>query len=154
MDDVGALVVPILAVLDKATTIASTLSAHRSGPEATVVPGDIVAGLIHVLMTKMNEKEMESSINQAQKIVDDISEGDEDNDIDIDYCEESDESEEIQNVGVSTYMCNCNVCMATRVAILNLPSFEPQSLDQRWVYDAIKSTALKHRISIEGVVEV
>lgn len=154
MDEADALLVPILAVVNKATTIGATLCAHKNGDDAAVAPADIVAGLIHVLVTEMSEQDMQSSIDEARRIVDDIRQGGDDDDGDDSEEPDSHELEaQVRNVGVSTYMCNCDVCMTTRVAILNFPSFQPVSVDQSWVYNAICKTAAEHEISIEGVVE-
>lgn len=156
MDDTDALLVPILAVLNKATQISSTLSAHRGGENAIVVSGDIVAGLIYVLMTEMSNEDMQSSIDEARRIVDEVFEGDDEDETNNPAFvsgEDVAETEEVHNIGASTYRCNCDLCTRTRVAILNFPSFEPQSVDQQWVYNAICKTASEHQISIEGVEE-
>jgi hypothetical protein len=99
----------------------------------------VVSGLIYRLMTPMNEDEQTKSIDEAESIL---------------YAESSDEEEEIETVdepfrekrNIKYNSCNCNVCMNTRVCLLNFKDFIPKDPLGDIVKNSIYETCEKYNL--------
>jgi len=98
----------------------------------------IVSGLIYRLMTPMNEGELKRSIDEAESIL---------------YAESSDE-EEIETIdepfnekrNIKYNNCNCDVCMQTRVCLLNFKDFIPKDPLGDIVKNSIYETCEKYNL--------
>ena len=98
----------------------------------------IVSGLIYRLMTPMNEGELKRSIDEAESIL---------------YAESSDE-EEIETIdepfnekrNIKYNNCNCDVCMNTRVCLLNFKDFIPKDPLGDIVKNSIYETCEKYNL--------
>jgi hypothetical protein len=98
----------------------------------------IVSGLIYRLMTPMNEDELKRSIDEAESIL---------------YAESSDE-EEIETVdepfnekrNIKYNNCNCDVCMNTRVCLINFKVFIPNDPLGDIVKNSIYETCEKYNL--------
>jgi len=99
----------------------------------------VVSGLIYRLMTPMNEDEQTKSIDEAESIL---------------YAESSDEEEEIETVdepirekrNIKYNSCNCDVCMNTRVCLLNFKDFIPKDPLGDIVKNSIYETCGKYNL--------
>ncbi len=99
----------------------------------------VVSGLIYRLMTPMNEDELKRSIDEAESIL---------------YAESSDEEEEIETVdepirekrNIKYNSCNCDVCMNTRVCLLNFKDFIPKDPLGDIVKNSIYETCGKYNL--------
>ena len=98
----------------------------------------IVSGLIYRLMIPMNEEEQIKSIDEAESIL---------------YAESSDE-EEIETIDepfeekrtIKYNSCNCDVCMQTRVCLLNFKDFIPKDPLGDIVKNSIYETCEKYNL--------
>jgi len=98
----------------------------------------VVSGLIYRLMTPMEECELKRSIDEAESIL---------------YAESSDE-EEIETVdepfnkkrNIKYNSCNCDVCMNTRVCLLNFKDFIPKDPLGDIVKNSIYETCEKYNL--------
>lgn len=99
----------------------------------------VVSGLIYRLMTPMNEDELKRSIDEAESIL---------------YAESSDEEEEIETIdepfnekrNIKYNNCNCDVCMNTRVCLLNFKDFIPKDPLGDIVKNSIYETCEKYNL--------
>lgn len=99
----------------------------------------VVSGLIYRLMTPMEEDELKRSIDEAESIL---------------YAESSDEEEEIETVdepfngkrNIKYNSCNCDVCMNTRVCLLNFKDFIPKDPLGDTVKNSIYETCEKYNL--------
>lgn len=98
----------------------------------------VVSGLIYRLMTPMNEEEQIKSIDEAESIL---------------YAESSDE-EEIETVDepfngkrtIKYNSCNCDICMQTRICLLNFKDFIPKDPLGDIVKNSIYETCEKYNL--------
>lgn len=98
----------------------------------------VVSGLIYRLMTPMNEEEQIKSIDEAESIL---------------YAESSDE-EEIETVeepfngkrNIKYNSCNCDICMQTRLCLLNFKDFIPKDPLGDIVKNSIYETCEKYNL--------
>lgn len=98
----------------------------------------VVSGLIYRLMTPMNEDEQTKSIDEAESIL---------------YAESSDE-EEIETVdepirekrNIKYNSCNCDICMQTRICLLNFKDFIPKDPLGDIVKNSIYETCEKYNL--------
>jgi len=99
----------------------------------------VVSGLIYRLMTPMEEDEQTKSIDEAESIL---------------YAESSDEEEEIITIdepfnekrNIKYNSCNCDVCMNTRVCLLNFKDFIPKDTLGDIVKNSIYETCEKYNL--------
>jgi hypothetical protein len=99
----------------------------------------VVSGLIYRLMTPMNEDEQTKSIDEAESIL---------------YAESSDEEEEIETVdepirekrNIKYNSCNCDICMQTRICLLNFKDFIPKDPLGDIVKNSIYETCEKYNL--------
>ena len=99
----------------------------------------VVSGLIYRLMTPMEEDEQTKSIDEAESIL---------------YAESSDEEEEIITIdepfnekrNIKYNSCNCDVCMNTRVCLLNFKDFIPKDPLGDIVKNSIYETCEKYNL--------
>jgi hypothetical protein len=98
----------------------------------------VVSGLIYRLMTPMNDDELKKNIDEAESIL---------------YAESSDE-EEIETVdeslnekrNIKYNSCNCDICMQTRICLLNFKDFIPKDPLGDIVKNSIYETCEKYNL--------
>jgi hypothetical protein len=99
----------------------------------------VVSGLIYRLMTPMKDDELKSSLDEAESIL---------------YAESSDEEEEIETVDepigekrtIKYNSCNCDICMETRLCLINFKDFIPKDPLGDIVKNSIYETCEKHNL--------
>lgn len=108
----------LLATTTSALRISKTLCEHDN---TDILTGDhVICGLVYRLMTPMSEEEMNECLCDADKIMD--SESSEEDDSEIDIVEDEDkENNEERKVRVNN--CNCDICMQTRICMLNFNDY-------------------------------
>jgi len=133
-----------LSQMDSALKISEVLAGHSNSDEITT--DHLIAGLVYRLMTPMNDKDMNDSLNSAQKIIDKLKEPESEEE--YDQIEECYESVDYGSRKVKHPQCNCKICMGTRISLLNYHNHDcPDILSQRFK-DAIEATCNKHKIFI------
>jgi hypothetical protein len=98
----------------------------------------VVSGLIYRLMTPMTDDELKKNIDEAESIL---------------YAESSDE-EEIETVdepisekrNIKYNSCNCDICMQTRICLLNFKDFIPKDPLGDIVKNSIYETCEKYNL--------
>ena len=111
----GKLLLAVLANNISAMKISKILSEHSS--DNILTTDMVVSGLIYRLMTPMSDDELKKSMDEAESVL---------------YAESSDE-EEIETVdeplnekrNIKYNSCNCDICMQTRICLLNFKDFIP-----------------------------
>jgi len=111
----GKLLLAVLANNISAMKISKILSEHSS--DNILTTDMVVSGLIYRLMTPMSDDELKKSMDEAESVL---------------YAESSDE-EEIETVDeplnekrkIKYNSCNCDICMQTRICLLNFKDFIP-----------------------------
>jgi len=111
----GKLLLAVLANNISAMKISKILSEHSS--DNILTTDMVVSGLIYRLMTPMSNDELKKNMDEAETVL---------------YAESSDE-EEIETVDeplnekrkIKYNSCNCDICMQTRICLLNFKDFIP-----------------------------
>ena len=130
--------------MDSAMRISDTLAKHGSSEEITV--DHLITGLVYRLMIPMTNEEVDTSLSNAQQILDKLD--------DTDSEEGSDEECELdQNVTfgsrkVKTNNCNCDICMKARVCLLSYENHDCGDPLADKFKKAITMTCTKHKIYI------
>ena len=99
----------------------------------------VVSGLIYRLMTPMTDDELKKNIDEAESIL---------------YAESSEDEEEIETVDEQLYekrnikynSCNCDICMQTRICLLNFKDFIPKDPLGDIVKNSIYETCEKYNL--------
>lgn len=99
----------------------------------------VVSGLIYRLMTPMSDDELKKSIDEAESVL---------------YAESSEDEEEIETVDeplnekrtIKYNSCNCDICMQTRVCLLNFKDFIPKDPLGDIVKNSIYETCEKYNL--------
>jgi hypothetical protein len=99
----------------------------------------VVSGLIYRLMTPMSDEELKQNIDEAETVL---------------YAESSEDEEEIETVdepirekGTIKYnSCNCDICMQTRICLLNFKDFLPNDHLGDIVKNSIYETCGKYNL--------
>ncbi len=111
----GKLLLAVLANNISAMKISKILCEHSS--DNILTTDMVVSGLIYRLMTPMSNDELKKNMDEAETVL---------------YAESSDE-EEIETVDeplnekrkIKYNSCNCDICMQTRICLLNFKDFIP-----------------------------
>ena len=99
----------------------------------------VVSGLIYRLMTPMTDDELKKNIDEAESIL---------------YAESSEDEEEIETVDeplnekrtIKYNSCNCDICMQTRICLLNFKDFIPKDPLGDIVKNSIYETCKKYNL--------
>ena len=99
----------------------------------------VVSGLIYRLMTPMSDEELKQNIDEAESVL---------------YAESSEDEEEIETVDeplnekrtIKYNSCNCDICMQTRICLLNFKDFIPKDPLGDIVKNSIYETCEKYNI--------
>ena len=127
----------VLANNISAMKISKILNEHSQNDILTT--DMIVSGLIYRLMTPMSDDELKKSIDEAESML---------------YAESSDEEEEIETVDellndkrkIKYNSCNCDICMQTRICLLNFKDFIPNDPLTEIVKNSIYETCEKYNL--------
>ena len=117
-DPLKSLLTVYIGQMDSAMKISEILSLH--GGEETISEDNVIIGLIYRLMNPMSDEELNTSLDNAKKIINNIEEG-----------EEEEEEEEYINMGdyqaryIKKNNCNCNICGKARADLINYKNYEP-----------------------------
>lgn len=140
-----------LAQTDSAVKVSKIITEHS---EDKILNGDkIVCGLIYRLMNPMTDEEIQQSMENAEKLIND---SDSEEDSEEHYLQDNEFSEyeeklkngEIKSHKIVSNNCNCDICMKVRVCLLNYHNFECcDPLAQRFK-DAINHTCEEHKVII------
>ena len=99
----------------------------------------VVSGLIYRLMTPMSDEELKQNIDEAETVL---------------YAESSEDEEEIETVDepirekrtIKYNSCNCDICMQTRICLLNFKDFLPNDHLGDIVKNSIYKTCEKYNL--------
>lgn len=99
----------------------------------------VVSGLIYRLMTPMSDEELKQNIDEAESVL---------------YAESSEDEEEIETVDepfrekrtIKYNSCNCDICMQTRICLLNFKDFLPNDHLGDIVKNSIYETCEKYNL--------
>jgi len=99
----------------------------------------VVSGLIYRLMTPMSDEELKQNIDEAETVL---------------YAESSEDEEEIETVDepigekrtIKYNSCNCDICMQTRICLLNFKDFLPNDHLGDIVKNSIYETCEKYNL--------
>jgi len=111
----GKLLLAVLANNISAMKISKILCEHSS--DNILTTDMVVSGLIYRLMTPMSDDELKKNMDEAETVL---------------YAESSDEEEIItvdeplnEKRKIKYNSCNCDICMQTRICLLNFKDFIP-----------------------------
>lgn len=111
----GKLLLAVLANNISAMKISKILCEHSS--DNILTTDMVVSGLIYRLMTPMSDDELKKSMDEAESVL---------------YSESSDEEDIItvdeplnEKRNIKYNSCNCDICMQTRICLLNFKDFIP-----------------------------
>ena len=150
MDEVlESLLTVFLAQIDSAMSISEILAEHAGEKEMT--PDALVTGLVYRLMTPMKEDELQAAVTKGKEMVDKI------------YGSEESGSEEEGEEDTSLALidpdpvariikrntCNCEICIAARVCVLNYHAYETQDPLSEKFHNAINHACSKHKLLIQ-----
>ena len=99
----------------------------------------VVSGLIYRLMTPMSDEDLKQNIDEAETVL---------------YAESSEDEEEIETVDepirekrtIKYNSCNCDICMQTRICLLNFKDFLPNDHLGDIVKNSIYKTCEKYNL--------
>ena len=136
-----------LAQLNSSLEISKIISEHNSEEE---ISGDsVIGGLVYRLMTPMKNEEVTESLDIASNIYDKLLYSDSESDSDSDSEDIIEAvSPELTLRKVRTNNCNCEICIQTRVCLLNYNNHEPKDHLERMYKNAIKEACMKGKVYI------
>lgn len=129
----------LLAVLANNISAMKISKVLREHSQNDILTTDmVVSGLIYRLMTPMTDDELKRSINEAESVL---------------YAESSDEEEIItvdepirEKRNIKYNSCNCDICMQTRICLLNFNDFLPKDPLGDIVKNSICETCEKYNL--------
>ena len=131
-----------LSQMDSAMKISKIICEHSDREELS--GNDIICGLIYRLMIPMESKELNESLEKAEKLLEYNSD---------DEIEDYDDIPEIYERPIISQKlksnnCNCETCIQMRVCLLNYHSFETTDQLAEIYRNSIKTTCDKYNITI------
>jgi len=150
MDEVfESLMTVFLAHIDSAMSISEILSEHAG--ENEVSPDALITGLVYRLMTPMKDDEMQGALTKGKGMVDRLcspdpdtnDESEEEEDTSLDVAEDP-----VERV-IKRNTCNCEICIAARVCLLNYQTYETQDPLSEKFHNAIKHACSTHKLLIQ-----
>ena len=131
-----------LSQMDSAMKISKIICEHSDREELS--GNDIICGLIYRLMIPMESKELNESLEKAEKLLEYNSD---------DELEDYDDIPEtyerpIISQKLKSNNCNCETCIQMRVCLLNYHSFETTDQLAEIYRNSIKTTCDKYNITI------
>ena len=140
-----------LAQLDSSLKISKIISEHSG--EGELSEDSIISGLVYRLMTPMEDGDVKESMEIADDIYNKIFYGDSCSDSDNDNDNDNGNEEEIDLEKltlrkVKTNTCNCEICIQTRVCLINYKNHEPKDNLEMIYKNAIESACGKGKLYI------
>ena len=116
----------LLANTASATKISNILTEHSQ--DKIMKADEIICGLIYRLMIPMTDQEIQDSMSEAESLMYDSSSEEEDNLEDMigggEIIDDTDDLSITRKIKTNT--CNCDICMKTRVCLLNFNDYIPK----------------------------
>ena len=140
-----------LAQLNSSLKISKIISEHSG--EGELSEDSIISGLVYRLMTPMEDGDVKESMEIADDIYNKIFYGDSCSDSDNDNDNDNGNEEEIDLEKltlrkVKTNTCNCEICIQTRVCLINYKNHEPKDNLEMIYKNAIESACGKGKLYI------
>ena len=116
MEDMEGLMRVFIAQMESSMKISKIVSNHFK--EDKLSPDSVIIGLVYRLLYPMTDEEMKTSIERAEEIMNSETSDSEE--------EELEELEELEKEirKVKHPICNCDICMKSRMCLLNYESYE------------------------------
>ena len=132
-----------IAQMDSAMEVSKVVSEHSGEKELSA--DSVITGLVYRLMTPMSQDEVNEYMEKADEILNGESE-EEDDDMAEDMEEEIIVDKEPRKV--KHPVCNCDICMKSRICLLNYHSYETYEPLSTMFNDAIKKSCMESKIYI------
>lgn len=117
------LIQAILANTISATNISQILYKHS---DSEILTGDhIICGLIYRLMNPMTEEELTKSLNDSNDLLNEEYNSS-DEEIETEIIDDTNSSKIPQKIKSNN--CNCDICIQTRVCLLNFNDYTPNDI--------------------------
>jgi len=115
----------ILANAISATDISNILCEHS---DTNILSGDhIICGLIYRLMNPMTNEEINKSLSDSNDLLNEQYESSDEEEIEeIDIIDDTNSSKIPQKVKSNN--CNCDICIKTRVCLINFNDYTPNDI--------------------------
>jgi hypothetical protein len=153
-DGLRVMLQALLGSTTSSMRVAATLAEHRGGAVSKV---DMVAGLLYRLMTPMTDEELTQSLADGQnleRIVIEPVHGDSDETSEDEDEDAAPEPEKLdigpRELSISTYSCNCTVCMQARVCIQNYKDFVPSDQSTALMHRGLQQSMTEHQVIIRS----
>ena len=144
-----SLMIVFLAQIDSAMGISEILAEHANEKEMT--PDALITGLVYRLMTPMKEDELQEAVSKGKEMVDkiyDSDSSDEDDEEVNDTSLDPPEQDPVTRV-IKRNTCNCDICIAARVCLINYSTYETQDPLSEKFHNAINHACSKHKLLIQ-----
>ena len=141
--DIGQIMQIFIAQMDSAMEVSKVLSEHSGEKELSA--DSVITGLVYRLMTPMSQDEVNKYMEKADEILNGESE-EEDDDMAEDMEEEIIVDKEPRKVRHP--VCNCDICMKSRICLINYHSYETYEPLSTMFNDAIKKSCMESKIYI------
>ena len=116
----------LLANTASATKISNILTEHSQ--DKIMKADEIICGLIYRLMIPMTDQEIQDSMSDAESLMYDSASEEEDNLEDMigggEIIDDADDLSIPRKIKTNT--CNCDICMETRICLLNFNDYVPK----------------------------
>tara|TARA_B100000214_G_scaffold324731_1_gene261881 strand:- start:285 stop:734 length:450 start_codon:yes stop_codon:yes gene_type:complete len=142
--DIGQIMQIFIAQMDSAMEVSKVVSEHSGEKELSA--DSVITGLVYRLMTPMSQDEVNEYMEKADEILNGESEEEEDDDMAEDMEEEIIVDKEPRKV--KHPVCNCDICMKSRICLLNYHSYETYEPLSTMFNDAIKKSCMESKIYI------
>lgn len=141
--DIGKIMQIFIAQMNSAMEISKIVSEHSN--ETELSPDSVITGLVYRLMNRMSQSEIDEYMDKANEILNGESEEEED-DMTEDMEEEIIVDKEPRKV--KHPICNCDICMNSRLCLINYHSYETYEPLSTMFNDAIKKSCMESKIYI------
>ena len=141
--DIGKIMQIFIAQMNSAMEISKIVSEHSN--ETELSPDSVITGLVYRLMNRMSQSEIDEYMDKANEILNGESEEEED-DMTEDMEEEIIVDKEPRKV--KHPICNCDICMNSRLCLINYHSYETYEPLSTMFNDAIKKSCDESKIYI------
>ena len=141
--DIGKIMQIFIAQMNSAMEISKIVSEHSN--ETELSPDSVITGLVYRLMNRMSQSEIDEYMDKANEILNGESEEEED-DMTEDMEEEIIVDKEPRKV--KHPICNCDICMNSRLCLINYHSYETYEPLSTMFYVAIKKSCDESKIYI------
>ena len=118
------LIQAIIANTISATNISQILYKHS---DSEILTGDhIICGLIYRLMNPMTDEELTKSLNDSNDLLNEEYNSSDEEEIETEIIDDTNSSKIPQKIKSNN--CNCDICIQTRVCLLNFNDYTPNDI--------------------------